>query len=103
MFEEYSDNFQDLELFPNGKIFRISYDCTIHKFKLFAARYDDFDEIRNAFSVDNPTAFFVHQYGYRAENKLYAINKFGYFSCGLIWEVFQQIKTTYGSLSVIEL
>ena len=103
MFEEYSDNFQDIELFPNGKIFRISYDCTIHKFKLFAARYDDFDEIRNAFSVDNPTAFFVHQYGYRAENKLYAINKFGYFSCGLIWEVFQQIKTTYGSLSVIAL
>lgn len=101
MFEEYTDNLKQTELFPTGKVFRLLYDNTCNKFKIIANKFNNLEELRDAFSCDNPTSFFVKQYGYRAENKLYAINKFGYFSVGLVWEVFQWIKATYGSLSVV--
>ena len=101
MFEEYTDNLKQTELFPTGKVFRLLYDNTCNKFNIIANKFNNLEELRDAFSCDNPTSFFVKQYGYRAENKLYAINKFGYFSVGLVWEVFQWIKATYGSLSVV--
>lgn len=101
MFEQYADDIGQYELFPNGKAFRIIYDPSVNKMKLLAVKFDLFNEIRDAFSCENPSAFFVHQYGYKVENKLYAINKFGYFSVGLIWEVLVQIKTLFGSLDVV--
>ena len=101
MFEEYTDNLNNIELFPDGKIFRIFYDNTCNKFKIIANCMSNLENLRNVFSCDNPNSFFIKQYGYRAENKLYAINKFGYFSVGLIWEIFKWVKNTYGSLNVV--
>lgn len=97
MFEEYSDNLSELNLFPERKLFRISFDHTVRKFKLICKRADLFLEIQNAFSAPNPAAFFVSRYGYKTENKIYAINKFGYFSCGLIFEILKWIKLQFGS------
>lgn len=101
MFEQYSDDLRTLDLFPNGKIFRIVFDNTVGKMKIFARSNEAFEELREAFGAENQSAFFVKQYGYRAEPKVYAINKFGYFSNGLIWEIFKWIKEQYGDLSCI--
>ena len=60
-----------------------------------------FEEVRDAFSAENSSAFFVKQYGYRAEPKVYAINKFGYFSVGLVGEIFKWIKDQFGDLSAV--
>jgi hypothetical protein len=57
--------------------------------------------LRNAFSVDNSAAFFVSRYGYKTELKKYAINKFGYFSSGLLFEILEWIKDNFGSLAVV--
>lgn len=101
MFEEYTDDLSNIVLFPDNKLFRISYDNTVRKFKLISKRYELFEEIQNAFSAPNPASFFVKQYGYKVENKVYAINKFGYFSCGLIFEVLKWFKTHYNDLSML--
>lgn len=101
MLEEYSDDLAKIELLPAGKIFRIIFDSCVRKFKLIAKRYEMLEEIRNAFSANNPSAFIVKQYGYRAEARLYAINKFGYFSPGLLFNVLSWIKESYGDLSCL--
>lgn len=101
MFEEYVDNISEIDIFPNGKIFRICFDNTVLKFKILSKRSDLFYELQNAFSAPNPNAFFVSRYGYKTETKVYAINKFGYFSCGLIFEILSWIKTQFGTLNCL--
>ena len=59
-----------------------------------------FNELREAFSVNNDAAFFTKQYGYSAPEKKYVINKFGYFAPGLIFEILNWFKTNYGSLNI---
>ena len=78
MFEKYADNISEIDIFPVGKIFRIIFDNNLCEFRILCKNYDIFDEIREAFSVTNPGAFFSQRYGYKAESKLYQINKFGY-------------------------
>ena len=56
------------------------------------------EEVRNAFSADNPKEFIAKQYGYCCEKMVYAINKFGYFAPGLVFEVMEWILTNFGSL-----
>ena len=51
--------------------------------------------------MKNDAAFFSERYGYKAKQKLYAINNFGFFLPGLLFEVLSWIKTHYGSLSCI--
>lgn len=99
-FEKYNDE-QNIELFPDGKIFRISYDSSVRKLKIISKKYEWLEDLRNAFSAPNNSAFFMSQYGYKTESKVYAINKFGYFSSGLIFEVLEYIKENYGSTSVL--
>ena len=60
-----------------------------------------FEELREAFSVKNDAAFFSERYGYQAKERLYAINNFGFFLPGLLFEVLSWIKTQYGGLSCI--
>ena len=69
--------------------------------KLLARSKDAFEELRDAFSVENQQAFFTRQYGYAPESKKYAINKFGYFRSGLVFEILNWIKTHYGDLSFL--
>lgn len=45
----------------------------------------------------------MSQYGYKTEAKVYAVNKFGYFSPGLVFEILQYIKDNYLSLQVLAL
>ena len=101
MFEQYSDDLQHIEVFPNGKMFRILFDSSVGKLRIVSKSQNAFEQLRDAFSTENSAAFFVKQYGYRAEPKLYAINKFGYFGSGLVWEILKYIKQQYGDLNVV--
>lgn len=101
MFEEYIDDLSNIELFPSNKIFRITFDSNIREFRLLCKHYEMLTEIRNNFSVPNPSYFFSKQYGYRAEQNLYIINKFGYFMPGFIFEVLNWIKTNFNDLNLI--
>jgi len=101
MFEEYTDDLTKIEVFPAGKQFRISYDASVRKLRLMSRSFDLLNEARDAFSAPNPSAFFVSRYGYKVDNKVYAINKFGYFSSGLIFEVLEWIKQNFGDLTLL--
>lgn len=103
MFEQYIDNFIDDELFPNGKIFRIVFDNVTAKFRILAKSRQDLSDIVDAFSTTNTASFFTRQYGFNTESKNYTVNKFGYFSIGLIFEMFNYIKREFGSLECLEL
>jgi len=99
-FEKYADE-KNIELFPNGKLFRLSFDSSVRKFRITSKKHESLQDLRNAFSAPNTSSFFMQQYGYKTESKLYAINKFGYFSQGLIFEILQWIKQNYIDLSVL--
>lgn len=102
MFEEYADNFQSREdIFPRNTLFRLCFDPIANAMKLMYKRADLFEELQNAFSVDNPQAFFSQQYGYKGQSKLFAINKFGYFSPGLVFEILEWIRLHYGDLQLV--
>lgn len=104
MFEQYSDSFQtQLDVFPGNKIFRLTFDPVVNALRLSCKRQDLFEELQNAFSIDNPQAFFSQQYGYHGESKLFAINKFGYFAPGLIFDVLSWIKLHYGDFQLLAL
>lgn len=98
----YADHFNDVyDALPNGKAFRIVYDPVTRQLKIIAKSSSMLEELRDAFSADNPNAFIAKQYGYKAEAKVYQINKFGYFAPGLIFEVMKWIQVHYGDLSFL--
>lgn len=98
MLEEYTDKFNNIyEAVPTGKVFRISFDSALKNFRIICRDNFSLDEIRKAFSAKNEAAFFSERYGYKSEEFVYAINKFGFFAPGLIFDVLQWIKDTYGS------
>ena len=102
MYEQYSDKFESIyQAVPQGKVFRLTYDPIVKMMKLVTREYQHLEEIRESFSVENDQAFFSKQYGYRVDQRKYAINKFGYFAPGLTFEVLDWIKTHYGDLSFI--
>lgn len=84
-------------------MFRLSFDPTTKNFRLICKDNFAFDEIRKAFSVKNDAAFFSERYGFRAEEFLYAINKFGFFAPGMLFGIMQWIKDSYGSANVVAL
>ena len=97
--EKYTDNI--VELFPNGKQFRIIVDATVGKFKILCKRYTDLQDLIEAFSTIDQSAFFSRQYGYNRSQTISVVNKFGYFSFGLIFEILKYFKTLYGDLHSI--
>lgn len=99
MYEQYVD--KNIEFFPDGKLFRILFDNTLVKFRILTRDPLDLESIIKSFSDDNPGAFFSRQFGFHTDSKVYTVNKFGYFSLGLIFEVLKWIKTNYGSLSCV--
>ncbi len=100
--EQYSDSFSSqLDVFPGNKQFRVCFDPVVNNFRLLCKRQDLFKEVQDAFSIDNPQAFFSQQYGYKGQSKLLAINKFGYFAPGLVFEVLEWIKLHYGDLQLV--
>lgn len=96
--QQYSDDLTSIEIFPDSKLFRISFDHNVGKLRIFCKTNQLLDDLRNCFSDDNPASFFVKQYGYQVDNKIYAINKFGYFESGLIFDIFNWIKINFGGL-----
>lgn len=102
MLNQYTDEFNNIyEALPDGKVFRISFDSTTHSFRLICKDTSALDEIRKAFSTKNDAAFFSERYGYKANEFLYAINAFGFFQPGLLFEVLEWIKMAYGSAKPI--
>ena len=99
--DQYFDDLDKIEVFPQGKVFRVLYDGVMRCLRVVARTRDAFEELRNAFSVENKSAFFSQQYGYRGEPRLYNINKFGFFLPGLVYDILQWIKTQYGTLNVV--
>lgn len=104
MEQKYTDIFNNIyEAVPQGKVFRFSYDCTTNSLRVICREHQAFTELQEAFSVKNEAAFFSERYGYKAKDRLYAINKFGFFSSGLIFEILCWIKDQYGSLNCVAL
>lgn len=101
MFEEYSDDLTAIEIYPQGKIFRISYDSAVREFRLFCKDYSLLTELREAFSSSNSAAFFAKQYGYHVADKIYEINKFGYFAPGFLFQILNWIKQNFQDMSCI--
>ena len=100
--KQYIDIFKNIyEAIPQDKVFRISYDDTTNQLRIICKDKNAFIELQDAFSVKNDAAFFSERYGYKSAEKLYAINKFGFFASGLLFEVLNWIKTNYGGLSCI--
>lgn len=96
--QQYSDDLTSIEIFPDSKLFRISFDHNVGKLRIFCKTNQLLEDLRNCFSDNNPSSFFVKQYGYQVDNKIYAINKFGYFESGLIFDIFNWIKINFGTL-----
>lgn len=101
MNEQYKDNFSKIEIFPQGKLFRLTYDPDGDMLRILAKQQTLLDELVEAFSVANPQAFYSQQYGYAGEPTLYNVNPFGYFLPGLLFDVFKWIITQYGSLKYV--
>lgn len=101
MNERYADDLNAIDVFPKGKLFRITFDPVIGTLRVLAKTRDMLDELRETFSVENKAAFFSRQYGYRGEARLYNVNQFGYFQSGLVYDVLAWIKTQYGSLDAV--
>ena len=101
MLDQYSDDLTKIELYPNGKLFRITYDSGTGMMRIMSRRYDAFEDIRDKFSASNDAAFFSRVHGFKAEAKVYAINKFGCFDSGLLFDILEQIKTEYGDCSCV--
>lgn len=89
------------QIFPDGKLFRISFDPEVGKMRVSAKKWEALEDLRECFSVDNKGAFFASQYGFKVEPKLHSISKFGYFSDGLVFSVLAKIKELWGSLSCV--
>lgn len=100
-FSKYTDDLNSIDIFPTGKIFRLIYDNVVNSLRIISKNRDYLEEIRTSFSVKNKSAFFSQQYGYKGEDRLYNINQFGFFSSGLVWKIFEWIKTQYGSLNCV--
>lgn len=102
MYEQYSDKFKDIyDAVPVGKAFRLAFDSGLNQMRILSRDRSNVDEIVEAFSTANSSAFFTKQFGYAAQEKLYSINKFGYFSPGLVFDVLNWIKIHYGDLSFV--
>lgn len=58
------------------------------------------DDLANAFSVDNPSAFFAKQYGFKMPTKIYGVSPFGTFKHGLIFDILKYLKVNYANLNI---
>lgn len=99
-FSQY-DDFLEGDVFPPGKLFRISYVSNSRRFRILALNSNDFESMVSAFSDQNPAAFFKGQYGYSDSPTISPINKFGFFPVGLVFEILRYIRLRYGNLSVV--
>lgn len=89
------------EYVPDGKIFRILFDANLNMMRIVSRDSNLLECMRESFSVKNEAAFYVSIHGYRAEEKVYLINPFGYFSPGMLFDVLSYIQRQYGSLKVV--
>lgn len=99
---KYQDEY-GTEMFPYGKLFRISYDSTTDMMVLKCFNQNDLEKIIEVYSDNNPAYFYMKQYGYTVDKKISPINNFGYFQCGFIFEILKYVKLTYGTIDVIAL
>lgn len=58
------------------------------------------DDLATAFSVDNPSAFFAKQYGFKMPSKIYGVSPFGTFKHGLIFDVLKYLHLNYANINI---
>ena len=89
------------EVFPQGKLFRISYDAKTNKFQLKCFNRKDLEDIIAVYSDTNPNSFYMKQYGYSVPDRISIINTFGFFPVGFVFEIMKYIKLRYGTLNIL--
>ena len=89
------------EYIPEGKTFRILFDANLSMMRVVCREPKLLECMREAFSADNQSAFFVSLHGFAVPDKVYLINAFGFFKPGLFFDVLSYIKTHYGTLGVV--
>lgn len=99
-YERYEDP-ADTEIFPPGKIFRISYSICVGKARIRCLNERDLEDLRRCYSEENKNAFFLKLHGYAVSGRNYMVNQFGYFPIGFTLEILRYIKLRYGSLSQV--
>ena len=89
--------------FLGDKLFRIIYDETTRKFRLFAKTPNLLESVVETFSVENKQAFFASRYGYKVDPKISFVNGMGLFQRGMIFDVLKYLGETYGGPKVVSI
>ena len=89
------------ELFPDGKLYRILYDNITRKMQVICRDAYDRRKLVDEFSDENPAHFFTRQYGMATHERIYAVNEYGYFRPGLVFDVLRYIKEHHGNLTCV--
>lgn len=97
-FLRYSDC-GSAEDMPDGKNFRFLFDPTLMMMRVVCREPKAFECMREAFSDENQSAFYMSMYGYSASSRVDLISHFGHFKPGMLFDVLEYINLHYGSLS----
>ena len=77
-FDRYADVVK-VDYFTPGALFKIRFDPDLMMMQVLSTSEHLFQCMREAFSAENESAFFIKAHGYSIDSKVYLINKFGYF------------------------
>lgn len=86
---------------PDGKVFRILFDPSMNMMRILCREPKLLECMRDAFSDDNASYFYVSLHGYDIDKKVYLINQFGYFKPGLFFDVAAYIKNHFGNMDCL--
>ena len=98
-FKEQDQNYE----FTGRTLFRIIYDQTTRQFRCLTRNIRLLDDLQKAFKAENPSAFFMKQYGYDVDPDVFFVNSLGLFPLGLIFDVIKFITTSYGNIEVLSM
>jgi superfamily II DNA or RNA helicase len=86
---------------PTGCIFRILFDANMNMMRIVCKEQMLMDCIRDAFSAENESYFYVSMHGYDIDRKIYNINQFGYFKPGLFFDILSYISVHFKNPNVL--
>ena len=98
---KYSESNVGFDNVDSSKMFRIYFDETTRKFRIITSSRDVFELLKKNFTTANKNAFFINNYGYNVSDEVSIINDFGFFPVGMVFEILEYIKLTYGTLSCV--
>ena len=98
---KYSESNVGFDNVDSSKMFRVYFDETTRKFRIITSSRDVFELLKKNFTTANKNAFFINNYGYNVSDEVSIINDFGFFPVGMVFEILEYIKLTYGTLSCV--